>query len=108
VHTKLRVPFVCRASARRRDCVERLPAPLGAAVAAGVAVMAPRIRGLLHTVLRLPQPVLGLAEDYLALRLGGEALGLSTDDLKQIAGQTVEEVKDLARPALQSIGAGSM
>jgi len=83
-------------------------APMGAAVAAGVSALAPRIRGLLHAVLGMPNPVLGLAEDYLALRLGGEALGLSNDDLKQIAGRTVEDVKELARPALESIGAGSM
>ena len=80
--------------------------PVGAAVAAGVAVLAPRIRGLLH-VLGLPQPLLGLAEDYLALRLGGDAVGLSMDDLKQIGGQTVGELRDMVQPALQSVGVGS-
>jgi hypothetical protein len=76
-------------------------------VAAGVAVLAPRIRGLLHAVLGLPQPLLGLAEDYLALRLGGDAVGLSTDDIKQIAGQTFDDVRDYVQPALQSVGVGS-
>jgi len=82
--------------------------PLAAAVAAGVAAMAPRVRGLLGAVLRIPSPVIGLAEDYLALKLGGEAVGLSPDDLKQIAFDSVDDVKELVRPALQSVGAGSM
>lgn len=82
--------------------------PMAAVVAAGVAALAPRIRGLLRSVVGIPNPVLGLAEDYFALRLGGEAVGLSTDDLKQIAFDSFDEVKDMVQPALQSVGAGSM
>lgn len=89
-------------------------APMGAAVASGVAVLAPRIRGLLSTVLRIPDPVLGLVEDYIALKVGGDALGISMDDLKRIGEESVEEVKgyvtsmtsDHSTP--QSVGAGSM
>src|SRR3954447_3821159 len=65
-------------------CVERdgadadpWAAPLGAAVAMGVAVAAPKLRRTLGWTTGIPQPVLGMIEDYLALRLGTEAMGLS-------------------------------
>ena len=89
-------------------------APMGAAVAAGVAVLAPKIRGALHLI-GLPGPLLGFAEDYLALKVGGEALGMTMDDLKSIGAETIEDLKahfaalkDDARPAPQPVGAGSM
>jgi nucleotide-binding universal stress UspA family protein len=88
--------------------------PMAAAVAAGVAALAPRIRGLLGTVLGVPNPVLGMVEDYIALKVGGEALGLSMDDLKQIGAESFEDVKGyVASVAIpdsspQSVGAGSM
>ena len=53
-------------------------APMGAAVAAGVGALASRARGLLHAV-GISGVMLGLAEDYFALKVGGEALGLSMD-----------------------------
>jgi len=94
--------------------------PMGAAVASGVAALAPRIRGVLGTVLGVPGPLLGLVEDYIALKVGGEALGLSMEDLKQIGEESVEEVKgyvmSMTSPASsdgpsgspQAVGAGSM
>jgi hypothetical protein len=92
---------------------------MGAAVAAGVAVLAPRVRGLFSTVLGVPSPVLGLVEDYIALKVGGEALGMSLEDLKRIGEESVEEVKGYiemagtylpsgSTGAPQSVGAGSM
>ena len=94
--------------------------PMGAAVASGVAALAPRIRGVLRTVLGVPGPLLGLVEDYIALKVGGDALGLSMEDLKKIGEESVGEVKGYVtsmtsppssggpsgRP--QSVGAGSM
>jgi hypothetical protein len=94
--------------------------PMGAAVAAGTAALAPRIRGLLSTVLGVPGPLLGLIEDYIALKVGGDALGMSMDDLKKIGEESVEEVKGYidsvagaylpngSTGAPQSVGAGSM
>jgi hypothetical protein len=97
-------------------------APMGAAVAAGVAALAPRIRGILSTVLGVPSPVIGLVEDYIALKIGGDALGLSMNDLKKIGEESIEEVKGYVSSAVsasqdilgssserpQSVGAGSM
>jgi hypothetical protein len=94
--------------------------PMGAAVAAGVAALAPRIRGLLATVLGVPGPLVGLVEDYVALKIGGDALGLSMEDFKRIGEESVEEVKGYVTSmaeaytpigssgAPQSVGAGSM
>lgn len=81
---------------------------LGAAVAAGVATLAPRVRGLLGHLTNLPDPILGLGEDYLAVRYGGEAVGLSLDDLKHTAMESIDEARHEYLPALQSVGAGSM
>jgi len=97
-------------------------APMGAAVAAGVAALAPRLRGLIGTVLGIPSPLLGLAEDYLALKIGAEAVGMPMDDLKRIGQESFEDVQGLVEQAtqavqpqiqqlqekLQSAGAGSM
>ncbi len=94
--------------------------PMGAAVASGVAALAPRIRGLLGTVLGVPGPLLGLVEDYIALKVGGDALGLSMEDFKKIGEESVEEVKGYIESMTaaylptgssgvpQSVGAGSM
>ena len=95
---------------------------MGAAVASGVAALAPRIRSLLSAVLGVPSPVMGLVEDYVALKVGSEAVGLTADDLKAIGHESVGEVKnyvdsavaasreflDQATEKLQSAGAGSM
>jgi hypothetical protein len=78
-------------------------APMGAAVAAGVAALAPKIRGLLGTVLGIPSPVIGLAEDYLALKIGSEALGLSMDDLRRIGEESFEDVQGLVEQATEAV-----
>lgn len=66
--------------------------PMGGLVAAGVSQLAPRVRGLLHFV-GFPGVVLGLAEDYLALKVGGEALGMTMDDLKSIGAESIDDLK---------------
>jgi uncharacterized membrane protein len=91
-------------------------APLGAAVAVGVAVVAPKVRESLGWALGVPQPVLGLIEDYLALRLGAEAMGLSMGQVSDAAQETVGglggrfNLEGLKLPwaEAQSTGAGSM
>jgi uncharacterized membrane protein len=82
--------------------------PLGAAVAMGVAVSAPKIRKMLGVTTGVSDPILGLLEDYLAIRLGSEAVGLSMDELTQVARASVEDLRDRITPALQSVGTGSI
>lgn len=77
---------------------------LGAVVAAGVAGVAPMARIALNTGLGLPDALLGAAEDYLFLRLGTEATGLSMDEVKGAAQEAVTQLGDRARPALTAIG----
>ena len=95
--------WVVHESLKEDGIEEPWAAPLGAAVAVGAATFAPMLRGAVHTLLGIPQPVLGLAEDYLALRLGGEAVGLSMDDLKRIGGESVEELKGHVLPAVEQL-----
>jgi hypothetical protein len=95
-------------------------APLGAAVAMGVGVAAPKLRRSLGWMTGMPQLFLGLIEDYCALRVGTEALDLSMDQVTGYAREAVGEVRErfhLEAPSLpwsseapepQSAGAGSM
>ena len=92
--------------------------PLGAAVAMGVAIAAPKIRTALGWSTGLSQPVLGLLEDYLALRLGSQAVGLSMEEIQEAAFESVEhlkanlpnieEIREHLPMVAQSAGAGSM
>jgi len=82
-------------------------APMGAVVAAGVSTIAPMLRISLHKTLGVPDALLGLAEDYLALRLGTEAMGMSMDEVTKAAKGSVEDLKEQVMPALQSAGIGS-
>ena len=94
-------------------------AAMGAAVAVGVGTFAPLIRGTLNRVLGIPDVVLAVAEDYLALKLGTEAVGMSMEEVGAIAreratelgvpvNQICDEVAERVRPVLQSAEAGSM
>lgn len=92
--------------------------PLGAAVAMGVALAAPKLRRALGWSTGLSQPVLGLIEDYISLRLGTSTLGLSMDDVQAAALESVEhlranlpgfeDVREHLPAPLQSATAGSM
>ena len=97
----------------REGVVDPWVAPMGGAVAAGVSALAPRIRGLLSWF--VPGPLLGLAEDYLALKVGGEALGMTMNDLKSIGAETIDDLKahfaaltENQEPGTHPVGAGSM
>ena len=105
--------YVAKQVMDREGVEDPYAAPMGAAVAAGVAALAPKIRGALHLI-GLPGVLLGLAEDYLALRIGSEAVGLSMDDLKAIGAETIDDLKahfaaltEDHEPA-HAVGAGSM
>jgi len=81
--------------------------PLSAAVAVGVAVTAPKVRRTLSAT-GISNVFRGLMEDYLALKLGTEAVGLSMDDMTQAARDSVDDMREKLSPVLQSVGAGSM
>ena len=84
------------------------PSVLAAAavVAAGVTVTLPMIRIALSKGLRIPDYLLGLAEDYVALQLGTRAVGLSMEQVGQIARESVEGIGERIKPALEQAGLG--
>jgi hypothetical protein len=99
--------WVARESMREDGVDEPWAAPMGAVVAAGVAAVAPMVRIAAHKVLGIPDAMLGLAEDYLALQLGTQAMGMSMDQVTEVAREAVEEVGERVKPALESVGIGS-
>src|SRR5262249_15612314 len=99
--------WVARESLRADGVDDPWAGPMGAAVAAGVAILAPALRQSARKVLGVPDPVLGLAEDYLALRLGTEAVGMPMGEVTEVARESVDELRERVMPALQSVGAGS-
>ncbi len=78
-------------------------AAMGAAVAAGVAIAAPMVRRILRTVLRVPDALLGVGEDFLALKVGAQAAGLSMDDLKAIATEAMSGMTDHVTPLIEDV-----
>jgi hypothetical protein len=83
----------------RRDGVEDPSIPImGAVVAAGVAGVAPIARMALNKGLGVNGAVLGLAEEYFALKWGGEAVGLSMEDLGDAAKQAIGDLRDQVAP----------
>jgi len=95
--------YVAKQVMEREGVEDPWIAPMGAAVAAGVAALAPRLRGLLTTVLGIPSPIVGLAEDYLALKVGAEAVGMTMDDLRRIGEESIEDVQGLVEQATQAV-----
>jgi hypothetical protein len=86
----------------RKDGVDDPSAPVaGAIVAAGVASVAPIARIALTRGLGVSGTLLGLAEDYLALKLGGEATGMSFGQIGEAARDAVEDLRDQFAPDLE-------
>jgi hypothetical protein len=86
-------------------------AALGAAVAAGTATLAPMVRLAGNRLFGIPDILLGLAEDYLALRLGSCAAGLDVERLPDVAREAIEDVRERVlpsdRPATAPAGLGA-
>jgi hypothetical protein len=78
-------------------------AAMGAIVAAGVAITAPLIRNTLRVVLGVPDAVLGAAEDYMALKIGSEAAGLSMENIQEIGTDAFEGLKDNVGPMMDEV-----
>ncbi len=108
--------YVAKEVMDKEGVEDQWAAPMGAVVAAGVAALAPRIRGVLSVF--MPSALVGLAEDYLALKVGGEALGMTMQDVQHLGQESIQQVQgyvesfasDQSNGARkpQSVGAGSM
>jgi hypothetical protein len=109
-HPALSIPralagaYVAREMLHEEGIDDTSGALAGAVVAAGVAGVVPVVRMLLHRGLGVPDALLGLAEDYLALRLGAEATGMTMEQLPEVARDAVEEMGEKVAPALHSVG----
>ena len=75
-----------------------------AVVAAGVTVTLPILRIALRRLAFIPDYLLGLGEDYVALQLGSKAVGMSFEQVKQVAQESLADVGGQVRPALQKVG----
>jgi hypothetical protein len=76
-------------------------------VAAGVSIAAPMVRLATNKVLGVPDALLGLGEDYLALQCGTDVMDMSMDEVTGAAREMFDDVRERARPALESMGIGS-
>jgi hypothetical protein len=99
--------WVARESLKEDGIDDPSAALLGAVVAAGVASVAPMIRITLSKALGIPDPLLGVAEDYYFLRLGAQATGLPMEELPEYAKEAVEEIGERVMPAVHSLGVGA-
>ena len=95
--------WVARESLRDDGVDDPSAAALGAVVAAGVAAIAPILRIVGSRALGVPDPLLGLAEDYLAVTLGARAMEMSMGEVAGTARESLEDVKDRLQPALDSL-----
>lgn len=75
--------------------------PMGAAVAAGVATLAPMLRRAVRKTLGVPDFVVGLGEDYFAARLGSEAVGMTLEDVRHVAQEALGDVQAQVQPTLE-------
>jgi hypothetical protein len=80
---------------------------VGGLVAAGVSITAPIVRQAANKLLGIPDALLGLGEDYVALQCGSQTMDLPMDQLAGAAREAFEDVKERARPALQAMGRGA-
>lgn len=78
--------WVAQEAMRNERQPNRWIGPLGALVAIGVAASVPKVRRILNRGLGIPDPILGLAEDYCAIRCGSEALGVSVEEMGHACG----------------------
>jgi hypothetical protein len=80
-------------------------AALGAAVAAGVAIVAPIVRQTAQKLLPVPDALLGVAEDGLTLSLGCQATGIRWEEIGEAARGAAVEIGQRARKLPEAVGA---
>jgi hypothetical protein len=93
--------YTARESLKRDGVEDPSGAIMGAVVAAGVAGVAPIARLALNRGLGVNDAVLSMAEDYLVLKFGGEAVGLSMEQLGDVATGALSDLKDQIAPDLE-------
>jgi hypothetical protein len=76
----------------------------GGMVAASVSVAAPIVRMAINKVIGVPDALLGLGEDYLAVSYGAEALDVPMAEVTGAARELWETARERARPAIESMG----
>ncbi len=96
--------WVAQESARADGEDDPWIAVAGGMVAASVAIAAPIVRMAGSKILGVPDALLGLGEDYLALQCGMQALDMPMDQVTGAAREMFDDVKERTRPALESIG----
>ncbi len=96
--------WVARESLREDGQDDPWGAVAGAAVAAGVAVAAPVARMAINKVLGVPDALLGLGEDYLALSYGCQTMEVPMEDFTGAARGVFDDMRERARPALEKMG----
>ena len=79
--------------ARADGLNDPMAAPTGAAVAAVTATVAPAVRRMIGRTFGIPDPLMGVVEDALALYVGATAAGLSGDDLRELAEDALSELR---------------
>jgi hypothetical protein len=95
--------WTAKQSLERDGINDPASAAMGAAVAIGVAMAAPMVRKTVGAVLGMPDAVVAVAEDYLALKVGGEAAGLSMDDLKDIGMNAFGDMREGVGPMIEQV-----
>lgn len=99
--------WVARESLKADGIDDPAGALAGAVVAAGVASVLPIVRIAVSKGLGVPDPLLGVAEDYVFLRLGAEATGVPMERLPEIAKEAVGEVGERVLPSAREFAMAS-
>src|SRR3954452_9179587 len=99
--------WVARESARADGEDDPWTAVAGGIVAASVAIAAPIVRIAASKALGVPDALLGLGEDYLALQCGTQVMDLPMDQVTGAAYEVFEDARKRAEPALEAMGIGT-
>jgi hypothetical protein len=94
--------WVARESMRQEGAEDPAAPILGAVVAAGVSCVVPVARIALHKGLGISDALLGVAEDYVALRLGTEATGMTMSQVSEVAQDAFGELRGQVMQSLPS------
>ena len=86
--------WVARESMKEDGNDDASAAVMGAVVAAGVACIAPVVRIVGSKVLGIPDALLGVAEDALALSLGAQAMDMTMSQLPDVAQEAVGDLSE--------------